>query len=121
LLATIADYFATVRPELPEAEIDGLINDAERLCPTMDDTTGLYRPDQLQAVLDSAPEARDALRAMLCLSRLGFAVVRPVFSRSDAIGSLMRRKLEPIIGPMREQLAALQQPGGRTPGPADSS
>ena len=120
LLATIADYFATVRPELPEAEINALINDAERLCPTMDDTTGLYRPDQLQAVLDRAPAARDALRAMLCLSRLGFAVVRPVFSRSDAIGSLMRRKLEPIIGPMREQLAALQQPGGRTPGPADN-
>jgi hypothetical protein len=113
LLATIANYFATIRPDLPEAEIEDLIDDAEHLCSAVGDTSGLYRPDQLQAVLDSAPhkhdKLRDALRAMLCLSRLGFAVVRPVFARSDAIGSLMRRKLEPIIAPMRNQLATLRQ------------
>lgn len=113
LLDTIADYFAAIRPEVPEGEIDVLIDDAERMC--MDcSVTGVRHPQQLQALLDIAPEAHDAMRAMLCLARLSFAVVRPVFARSDAIGSLMRRKLEPIVKPLQAQLALLSRTTGST-------
>jgi len=106
MMDTIADYFAAIRPELPEGEIATLIDDADTLC--TDCNQGCIRhPGQLQAVLDSAPQATDMVRAMLCLSRLNYAVLRPIFSRSDAIGSLMRRKLEPVVTPLREQLATL--------------
>ena len=37
----------------------------------------------------------DALRAMRILSGAGYGIVRPVFRKTTAIGSLMRRKLEP--------------------------
>jgi len=110
LLETIADYFSAIRPDLPEAEIDTLIGDACTLCADCEHT-GINQPEQLRAVLDAAPQATDMLRAMLCISRLNYAVVRPVFSHSDAIGSLMRRKLEPIINPLREQLALLTDAG----------
>jgi len=35
-------------------------------------------------------------------------VLRPVLRDSTAIGSLMRRKLEPVIGPLLEQIEVLQ-------------
>jgi hypothetical protein len=35
------------------------------------------------------------------------AIVNPVFSRTDAIGSLMRKKLQPVTGPILEQLAVI--------------
>jgi len=110
LLDTVADYFEAVRPELPEGEIGRLIADAGTLC-TDCNQTGVQQPEQLQAVLHAAPQSADMLRAILCVSRLNYAVVRPVFSHSDAIGSLMRRKLEPIVNPLREQLAMLTSPG----------
>lgn len=109
LLDTIADYFAAIRPDLPEGEIDKLVADADALCADCNQAA-VRQPEQLQAVLDAAPQAADMLRAMLCVSRLDYAVVRPVFSHSDAIGSLMRRKLEPILVPLREQLASLADP-----------
>lgn len=106
LVDTIAAYFAAVRPDLPEAEIETLVEDARGLIadPT---SPGLRAPQQLQAVLDAAPSTAASLQAILCLSRLGYAIVRPVFSRSDAIGSLMRRKLEPVVLPLQTQLETL--------------
>ena len=109
LLDSIADYFAAIRPDRPEAEIDELIADAGALCGDCK-LAGVQQPEQLQAVLKAAPKSADMLAAMLCLSRLNYAVVRPVFSHSDAIGSLMRRKLEPILSPLRTQLALLADP-----------
>ena len=109
MLETIAGYFAVVRPDLPEAELDTLISDAAQLCAECDEHK-LRHPRQLLAVQQALPQAGDQLRAMLCLARLGYAVVRPVLSRTDAIGSLMRRKLEPVVEPLRAQLSVL---GGR--------
>jgi hypothetical protein len=45
---------------------------------------------------------------MRILSGLGYAVVRPVFCKTDAIGSLMRRKLEPVSAPLRQMILLLQ-------------
>ena len=121
LLDTIADYFAAIRPDLPEGEISHLIADANALCANSNQN-GVKHPEQLQAVLDAAPQSAAMLRAMLCVSRLNYAVVRPVFSHSDAIGSLMRRKLEPILTPLRKQLALLADPAATAmPAPAGRS
>ena len=106
LLDTIADYFSAVKADLPEGELATLVADAGVLCQGCDGS-GLRHPEQFAAVQQALPGARGQLMAMLCLARLGYAVVRPVFSRSDAIGSLMRRKLEPVIEPLRAQLALL--------------
>ena len=45
--------------------------------------------------------------ALRVLSGLGYGVVRPVFSRTDAMGSLMRRKLEPIMGTLMHHVDRL--------------
>ncbi len=107
LFDTVVDYFAAVRPPLdPDAGLDRVISEADVLCNGGD--AACPCPDRLGALLAVAQELKPELRAMLVLSRLSYGVVRPVFSHSTAIGSLMRRKLEPLTTPIRREIAVLR-------------
>lgn len=61
----------------------------------------------LLAVLDALPESSDILHALFVLSAISERIVNPVFSRSDAIGTLMRKKLEPVFDPIFRQIKQL--------------
>lgn len=65
-------------------------------------------PGELQALLDAWPEGRHCIRAMLILALLGEKVLNPIFSRTDAIGTVMRKKLKPVTEPIHEQIAVLR-------------
>ena len=41
------------------------------------------------------------VKAMLAMSMLDEPVVNPIFSRTDAVGSVMRKKLKPVSGPVQ--------------------
>jgi len=100
-LELVSAYFEDcVPPEQSEAEIEVLLVEAENLCH--------YRP--IAEVLQAVPQLAVQLQAMLVLGRLSYAVLRPIFSGSDAIGSLMRKKLTPVSNPLFEQLSILQAP-----------
>jgi hypothetical protein len=107
LFEVIAGYFESIRPDDYDDDMNilSLIERASNLCETCEDTTSVERREVL-AVL---PEMQDAVKAMLILSGLGYSVLRPIFSRTTAIGSLMRKKLSPLTGPILEQFAVLQQ------------
>jgi hypothetical protein len=47
---------------------------------------------------------------MLVLALLGESVLNPVFSKTDAIGTVMRKKLKPLIDPIHEQIDILKSP-----------
>jgi hypothetical protein len=64
----------------------------------------------LQALLQAFPECVHHARAMLILALLGEALLNPVFSRTDAIGTVMRRKLKPLTEPIHEQINILKLP-----------
>jgi hypothetical protein len=53
------------------------------------------------------PELAEPIRAMLCLSMVGETIINPIFSQTDAMGSVMRKKLEPVTRPVREYIALL--------------
>ncbi len=53
------------------------------------------------------PDLADDLEAMLFLAHVGEPMVRPIFSRTDAVGSVMRRKLEPVSKPVVRHLLTL--------------
>ena len=65
-------------------------------------------PGELQALIDAWPEGRHCIRAMLILALLGEKVLNPIFSRTDAIGTVMRKKLKPVTEPIHEQIAVLR-------------
>jgi hypothetical protein len=45
---------------------------------------------------------------MLALSWVGEALVNPIFARTDAIGSVMRRKIEPVTTLVQQQFDQLR-------------
>jgi len=104
-LKAMQTYFAPVCPHRDAgADMHTLVEDAAALLdvPPVCATTGA-----VQAVLEVLPEYRDDLRAMLVLSWVGESLVNPIFARTDAIGSVMRKKIEPVTLPIRQQLAQL--------------
>jgi hypothetical protein len=103
-LLAVAAYFGAARREGPvDATIEALIAEA----------ADWLQHDAEARALRAVPGVEDDLLAALrVLSGLGYGVVRPVFRDSTAIGSLMRRKLQPVLTPVLEHLGQLRG-GGR--------
>ena len=64
----------------------------------------------LQTLLQALPDDGQTVRAMLFLALLGEPVLDPVFSRTDAIGTVMRKKLKPVSEPIQEHIRILRHP-----------
>jgi hypothetical protein len=103
LLDVLRNYCAPVRPEGdPNLTFEELVEEAEQR---------LAEPAQDPALAESLAATqglKDELRAIRVLSGLGYGVLRPIFSKTDAIGSLMRRKLEPVSTPLMQLLQSLR-------------
>jgi hypothetical protein len=101
-LDLLREYFAPIRPEGdPDKTIEDLIAEAERVC--VPDTD-----PRIAEVLERAPALAGEVRAARILSGMGYGVARPALGGSTAIGSLMRRRLEPALGPVAEQIDILR-------------
>lgn len=104
LLDTAADYFAAARPcGRADATLEALCVDAA--------TWAATAPDAV-ALLEQLPQLRAQVQAVRVFSGMGYGVVRPVFRDTTAIGSLMRRKLEPVFTPLMAELACLNAVAG---------
>jgi hypothetical protein len=101
----IAHYFSEIRPNCYDDVMDlaTLTTRASQYIESSEENS------EISAVLKLLPTTREAIQAMLILSGLRYSIVRPVFSRTTAMGSLMRQKLSPIIEPLLEQCAILRQ------------
>jgi hypothetical protein len=101
LLEAIESYFATVCSANPaSSEMSEIVEQAKQSC--ADKTVAA-----INEVLEVAPETETLLQAMLALSWVGVHLVNPIFSRTDAIGTVMRRKLEPVSDPILDLLLTL--------------
>ena len=102
LFDALREYFADLRPEGdPDLPLDDL--SAEAQCYANVE----HAPDAVRECLDAVPAISNDVIAARLLSGLGYGVIRPVLRDSTAIGSLMRRKLAPIVAPIQRQLAVL--------------
>ena len=99
-LDAVAAYFAEVRPQGPvDATLDELCDEAEDWVARSIDVKNLSQLPEIDT---------SKIRALRILSGLSYGVVRPVFGDSTAIGSLMRRKLQPVLTPLLEELSRLR-------------
>jgi hypothetical protein len=89
--------------------IEAIVRMAEALMDGRMDAGGKSK-QSLQGVLQACPESAHHVRAMLVLALLGEAVLNPVFSKTDAIGTVMRKKLKPLTEPIHEQINILKLP-----------
>jgi hypothetical protein len=99
VLDVVANYFAAARPEgKVDMTLEQLLEEAD---------AWLAEHPQAGALAAAHAELVGPLRAARVLSGLSYGVVRPVFGDSTAIGSLMRRKLEPVMTPLLEVIGQL--------------
>ncbi len=99
----LRDYFAPVRPTGdPDLDLDGLSADAEAFL------LNEAAPKVVQACVDAYPRCAADLAAMRFLSGAGYGLIRPVLPDPTTLGSLMRRKLAPVIDPMQARIAGLR-------------
>ncbi len=98
---TVGAYFGVLRQDAGhEIKPDEALTQAD---------LRLLNPDaELAALLAVVPALQPETRSLLALSEMGEFSVTPILVRTTAIGSLMRRKLEPVSEPAMEQLAVLR-------------
>ncbi|TDY02761.1 hypothetical protein [Thiohalophilus thiocyanatoxydans] len=103
LLEAMEEYFAPLHPGCePCREVDTLLETARRCC---------EEPQQLPApareVIEQVPESRELAESALVLAQMGVPVVNPIFAATDSVGSVMRRKIEPVSIPFFEHAGRL--------------
>jgi len=64
-------------------------------------------PSGLAQAAAAAPGLAPRLEALAFLAQVGEAMLDPIFGRTDAVGSVMRKRLEPVTAPLRAALRAL--------------
>ncbi len=97
LLEVIRAYFKDLRPEGdPDLTLEKLTQQARSL-----------DLDAYVSCIQVAEDQAERLQALYILSGVGYGILRPVFSKTDAIGSLMRKKLSPVFDPLRTVLQHL--------------
>ncbi len=102
LLEAVRDYCAPVNPEGLYPSDPGLLLKQAR--------SGLSQegePQALGTLREELPEGEAMIEAMLVLAQAGEPLVRPIFAKTTAIGTLMRRKIEPVATPLLEAIGTL--------------
>jgi hypothetical protein len=120
-LRVLSHYFESTCPECaPQSgvnhtrlhELEGSEVDMQSLIRLAQEYMQAGSDEALKVVMDRVPALSDELEALLTLSMVSELVINPIFARTDAIGTLMRKKLEPVSDPILERTGLLQ---GRKP------
>ncbi len=105
LLAAIAQYFASIIPQqFTEDDITLICSEANALC--CSDNADLNKV--VAAVSEVSENVQQHLCAMTVLACLSVRLVNPIFAHTDAIGTVMRKKIKPVTDPVFEQLQILR-------------
>lgn len=101
LFNAIGQYFSSVYVgDEPLRDIDRITQHIEQI--VSQDAAHLAQ------IRQRVPELEAELRAMLILAQVQEALVTPVFAVSDAVGSVMRKKIQPITEELRQQMHILR-------------
>jgi hypothetical protein len=102
LMDIIGNYFRPARCAAePAGEIDAALQCTETLMASA-------RAD-LKTLLEGVPELRGEIGAMLTLAHSGERLVTPIIAVTTASGTLLRRKLEPVVDPLLQQYGVLRK------------
>ena len=104
LLSSFDKYFVSFHPdfELKSSTFSEIIERVNKLLESESD-------DFLRDLLSKVPQLEPQIRAMLALACVGEKLVDPIFAQTDALGSVMRKRLLPLTEPLLECLHTLGQ------------
>lgn len=101
--ATILD-----RPEIQEV-VNHTLNALANWCAPLRLLDEAPRSATRQALLAAAPQFEADCAALDALAAVDADTVRPIFLKTTAIGSLMRRKIQPVVTPLIDAVAVLRR------------
>jgi hypothetical protein len=101
--ATILD-----RPEIQEV-VNHTLNALAQWCTPLRQADEATREAARKALLDAAPQFASDCDALDTLAAVDADSVRPIFLKTTAIGSLMRRKIQPVVTPLTDAIAVLRR------------
>jgi len=105
LLEAVAKYFKDIVPQqFSEDDIVSICNEAESKCCSNNEEINKVI-SILKGTTDNAHKYLSAMTVLACLS---VKLVNPIFARTDAIGTVMRKKIMPVTDPVFEQLQILR-------------
>lgn len=102
LLSAVASYFESVLPQdFTDDDMTNICREADALC--------CGKKKEINEVISIVDEnVQKYLSAMTVLACLSVRLVNPIFARTDAIGTVMRKKIKPITDPVFERLTILR-------------
>jgi len=86
----------------------GDIEQAKELAQSICDAGYSETNPELAAILETLPELKPELQAALTLCRVGEITVDNILSHTDAIGTVMKKRLEPVTSQVLEQFRILR-------------
>lgn len=95
-------------PEIQEV-VNHTLNALANWCAPLRQADEAARDTARESLLKSAPQFESDCAALDTLASIDAETVRPIFLKTTAIGSLMRRKIEPIVTPLKDSIAALRR------------
>ena len=105
LLAAISNYFESIIPQqFTDDNIESISSEAEKICCSQNAEI----INVISAFEGTSINVQEYLCAMTVLACLSVKLVNPIFSRTDAIGTVMRKKIKPVTDPVFEQLQILR-------------
>ncbi len=96
------------RPEVQEV-VNHALNALAQWCTPLRELDETTRTSARDALLVVAPQFEADCAALDILASTDADTVRPIFLKTTAIGSLMRRKIEPIVTPLMDSITALRR------------
>jgi len=101
LLNVIGEYFAPARVGDRESDIAGVTARARRDYATA--------AEAIAALREFLPEIEEETVAMLALAHTGEPLATPIIAKTTASGTLLRRKLEPVLLPLLGHVHTLRR------------
>ena len=100
ILDTIGQYFDKFKMNTQKwRDIHELLHFSEK---------NYFKHDEVKRLLVIDESLQPKLKALFSLSMIGETLVDPIFGMTDAIGSVMRKKIEPVVKPITENLKTLR-------------
>ena len=96
------------RPEVQEV-VNHCLQALGNWCEPLRNLDETMRGAARNALLAAAPELTAECAALEGLAAVDADTVRPIFIKTTAIGSLMRRKIQPIVTPLLAHIAVLRK------------
>ena len=104
LFMTLEHYFRDVCPGFEDRrDINNIMQSTQQAAETKISTN-----TDVQQLLVALPDYKEKIRAMMTLSGYCETLLFPVFGQTDAIGTVMRKKIAHLVTPLQQQLHVLR-------------